>query len=126
MAKDLIKLNYNHPMKYHMRDIPLIEETNLLYNKLGIIDYKDYIYNLSGNSQYMNSLFLQNPVLESKVSSVILSDMIKHNIQLIADLSEEVVKRIFRLTLPLYISTLLLGFVFIAEKTNLLNQAIAA
>lgn len=90
--------------------------------KLGIIEYKDYVYNLSNSSQYLKSLFQYDPVFESKVSSAVLTDIIQQNTKVLVELSEEVVKRLFRLTLPLAVSTFILGGVLVVENSKLLSQ----
>ena len=64
-------------------------------------------------------MFQYNPVFESQVSSVVLSDIVQQNTKLFADLAEEVVKRIFRLTIPLTVSSLLLGGLLFLEKSQL-------
>ena len=119
LAKDISTLNWNHPIKLYSSSPPCKEHIDLIYGKLGIINYKDYVYNLSSNSQHLRSMFQYNPVFESQVSSVVLSDIVQQNTKLFADLAEEVVKRIFRLTIPLTVSSLLLGGLLFLEKSQL-------
>lgn len=51
--------------------------------KLGIIDYNDYIYNVSSNTRVLNTILEHNPELQAKTTSVVLADIIHQNAQLI-------------------------------------------
>lgn len=115
MAKDISTLNWNHPIKYYSSSPPCRDHINLIYGKLGIIDYKYYVYNLSSNNQFMKNMFQYNPVLESNVSSAVLNDIVQQNSKILAELAEEVVKRVIRLTIPLIVSTLFLGGIIVSD-----------
>lgn len=121
MAADIKTLNFNHPIRFYENSIPSQTYISNIYGKLGIIDYKDYIYNISRNTQRLRELYEFNPVIESKVYTAVITDVVHQNVQLFADLSEEVVKRVFRLTIPLFLSALLLSGAIIIEHTNLLQ-----
>lgn len=121
MSHDISRLNWNFPIYNYVENIPSINHINNVYNRLGILDYNDYIYNQSQNSQVLHYLLDKNSQLQSKTSSIVLADIIYQNSQLFADLSEEVLKRFFRLSLPLTISLLLLGGTYICENINLIT-----
>jgi hypothetical protein len=121
MSKDISRLNWNFPISNYVENIPSINHINNVYNSLGITDYNDYIYNISQNSQVLHTILDKNSQLQSNTSSIVLADIVYQNSQLFADLSEEVLKRFFKLSLPLAISVLLLGGTYLLENVNLVN-----
>ena len=66
MSRDISKLNYHYPIHLYIDRIPTVNHINLVYNRLGIIAYNDYIYNISSNSQTLHSILAQNPTLQAK------------------------------------------------------------
>lgn len=90
-------MNYYHPIHAYVENIPSIAHINMVYTKLGIIDYNDYIYNIFSNSQGLQIIIAQNPVLQAKTSSVVLADIIYKNTEMIAELGEHLLKRLFTL-----------------------------
>jgi len=121
MSKDISRLNWNYPISNYVENIPSINHINNVYNSLGITDYNDYIYNISQNSQVLHTILDKNSQLQSNTSSIVLADIVYQNSQLFADLSEEVLKRFIKLSLPLAISALLLGGTYLLENVNLVN-----
>jgi len=121
MSKDISRLNWNYPISNYVENIPSINHINNVYNSLGITDYNDYIYNISKNSQVLHTILDKNSQLQSNTSSIVLADIVYQNSQLFADLSEEVLKRFIKLSLPLAISALLLGGTYLLENVNLVN-----
>lgn len=125
MSIDLSNFKINAPKQNYVHWVPSSEMTDAILRKVGAIDYKDYIYNISRNSRKMSDLFQHDIIFRSYVNSAVLTDMLQHNAQLLADLGEEAIRRVFRLTLPLAASTLILGMIFLVENTQLLAQAVA-
>lgn len=121
MSKDISRLNWNYPISNYVENIPSINHINNVYNSLGITDYNDYIYNISQNSQVLHTILDKNSQLQFNTSSIVLADIVYQNSQLFSDLSEEVLKRFFKLSLPLAISVLLLGGTYLLENVNLVN-----
>jgi len=121
MSKDISRLNWNYPISNYVENIPSINHINNVYNSLGITDYNDYIYNISQNSQVLHTILNKNSQLQSNTSSIVLADIAYKNSQFFADFSEEVLKRFFKLSLPLAISVLLLSGTYLLENVNLVN-----
>lgn len=89
MSHDIAKLNDKYPILQYYHNIPSIERINSVYNRLGIIDYNDYIYVMSLEFQHgLFSRVTSNSTIQSKVSSVVLADIIHQNSQLYGDLGE--------------------------------------
>lgn len=119
MSREISKLNYHHPIHVYVENIPSIAHINMVYAKLGIIDYNDYIYNIFSNSQGLQFIIAQNPVLEAKTSSIVLADNIYQNTQMIAELDEHLLKRLLTLSTPLIITSLLLAGICVVEHVDL-------
>jgi hypothetical protein len=85
---------------------------------LGIIDYNDYIYGLSNDSQILHNILKYNQVSESKVTAIVLADIVQQHSHLLGELGLELLKRVVRLSLPLVTMTLLLGGVTIYENSQ--------
>ena len=121
MTKDISKLNFNHPIQYYMDNIPSMTKINYVYGKLGIINYTDYIYNISSDMQSLNLILKQNNYLESKTSNLILADIIHQHSQLFYDCGEEVLKRVFKLSIPLFVSIFILCGTLIIENSSIVS-----
>lgn len=106
-----------------MESIPSRSHIDYVYGKMGIINYNDYIFCLNHDTQTLNTILSQNPTLQSKVSNIVLADIISQNSQLFADIGEELIKRVFRKILPLLLSSLLLGGFCIYEASTLAVSA---
>jgi len=124
MCGDITALNNNFPIYDHYKEIPSVKKIAYIYNKLGIIDYHEYVYKLSPESLILEKIYNINPSLQSKVSSVVLADIVNQHAQLFGDLAEQVLKRLFRASLPLFSAILLLTGVTIYEKINLVNTVV--
>jgi hypothetical protein len=131
MSHDISRLNWNFPIYNYVEIIPTINHINNVYNSLGIIDYNDYIYNISQNSQVLHTILDKNSQLQSETSSIVLADIVYQKLlihkrsritQLFADLSEELLKRFVRLSLPLVLSAFLLGGTYLLENIDLVNS----
>ncbi|SRR6266567_5455761 len=112
MSHDISRLNWNYPIYSYTENIPSINHINYVYHKLDILNYNDYIYNISHNSQVLHSLLDKNQELQSKTSSVVLADIIYQNSQLFVDLTEHYLKRLVKLSLPLMFAIGLLGSIW--------------
>ena len=115
MTESISNLNYNYPIDFIYNRVPSVSHINNVYNTLGIINYNDYIFRHSHNSQVLHSILNTNPQLQSNVSSIVLADIVYQNSQLFADIAEEFLKRYIRLSLPLIISMLLFGSTYALE-----------
>lgn len=69
MSHDISKLNWHYPIQVYTESIPTRNSINSIYGKLGIIDYNDYIYGLSNDSQILHNILKYNQVSESKVTA---------------------------------------------------------
>jgi hypothetical protein len=116
MSRDISRLNYYRPIHSYVEDIPSINHINMVYHKLGIIDYNDYIYGISPNTQVLHNILAHNPELQAKTSSIVLGDIVHQNAQLVGDLGEQLLKRLLRYSAPLFISTILLAGLCVAEQ----------
>lgn len=118
MSHDISKLNWHHPIQCYTDSISSRKHIDYVYGKLGIIDYNDYIYNISPDMERLNFILKNNIRLESEVSSIVLSDIISQHSRLFTDMGEELVKRVFRLSIPLLISVALLTGVIITDNVT--------
>ena len=89
MIIKISQLNNVHPIKNSVWGLADRTHIEACYSRLGIIDYNDYLFN---HNHYLQNQFAMNPALQSKVSSLVLSDIIQQKAHLIADLGEEVIK----------------------------------
>jgi hypothetical protein len=121
LTHDISKLNLNHPIHSYVECIPSVSYINYMYYSLDIVDYNDYIYNISTNSQALHSILSQNPELQSKTSSIVLSDIVQQNAQLFADLGEQLLKRVVKLSLPLVVALALFGGTLLVEHSQILS-----
>jgi len=121
MSRYISRLNWNYPISNYVENIPSINNINNVYHRLGINDYNYYIYNISKNSQVLHTILDKNSQLQSNTSSIVLADIVYQNSQLFADLTEEVLKRFIKLSLPLVLSVFLLGGTYLFENVNLVN-----
>lgn len=116
MNQDISRLNYYHPTHSYIEHIPTVNQINLFYDRLGIIDYNDYIYNISSNTKILNTILENNSELHAKTTSVVLADIIHQNAQLIGDVGEQLMKRLLRYSLPLFISIVAFSGLYVVEQ----------
>ena len=116
MSYDIYRLNYYHPIHTYVDRIPSVNYINLVYNKLGIIDYNDYIYGISSNTQVLHTVLAQNPDLQAKTSSIVLGDIIHQNAQLFGDLEEQLLKRLLRYSASLFVSLIVFTGLCVVEN----------
>jgi len=98
MGHDISRLNYYHPIHTYVEHIPLLNNINKIYNQLRIIDYNDYIYSISSNTQLLHSIIAHNPILHYKTSSIVLGNIIYKNIinwRLRWTINEEITSRFY-------------------------------
>lgn len=88
-----------------------------------IIDYNDYIYNISQNSQVLHSILDKNSNLQSSTSSIaiVLADIIYQNSQLFSDLGVELLRKVVKLSVPLIVGIALYGATLLVETTEILS-----
>lgn len=88
-----------------------------------IIDYNDYIYNISQNSQVLHSILDKNSNLQSSTSSIaiVLADIIYQNSQLFSDLGVELLRKVVKLSVPLIVAIVLYGATLLVETTEILS-----
>lgn len=115
MCYDISRLNYYRPIHSYVESIPTVQHISVVYQRLGIIDYNDYIYGISSNTQGLHSILAQAPELQAKTSSIVLGDIVHQNAQLFGDLGEQLLKRLLRYSAPLFISTIVLAGLCVVE-----------
>ena len=118
LVTDISRLNYYHPIHSYVEQIPTVEHISLIYNKLGIINYNDYIYGTSLDSQTLNTVLTKFPDLRDKATSVVMADIVNQNAQLFGDLAEQLMKRMLRTSAPLFVSVIVFAGIYIAENLN--------
>ena len=72
-------------------------------------------FSINHDAQMLNQTFNYIPELQSKVSNVVVADIINQNGQLFAELGEEVIKQLLKRVLPIVLASILLGGVCILE-----------
>lgn len=88
LCKDISALNYNFPIHKYNSSIPSVEHISNVYQRLGITDHYDYIYNVSADSEVLKAILAHNSELQSKTSSIVLADMVHQHAQLFGELGE--------------------------------------
>ena len=73
MSRDISRLNHYYPIHHYIEQILNINQVTYVYGKLGIIDYNDYIYNISSNANSLHAIITSNPYLQPKTFSVVLA-----------------------------------------------------
>ena len=72
-------------------------------------------FSINHDAQMLNQTFNYIPELQSKVSNVVVADIINQNGKLFAELGEEVIKQLLKRVLPIVLASILLGGVCILE-----------
>lgn len=103
MSRYISILNYYRPIHSYVESIPTPHQISVVYHILGIIDYNDYIYNISSNTQTLDIILKHQPELQAKTSSIVLADIVNQNTQLFGDLAEQLLKKLLRYSAPLFI-----------------------
>lgn len=75
MSNDISKLNQFHPIQSYTNSIYNKQYIGFIYNKLGIIDYNDYIFSITNDTNYLNFILSHNQVTHDKITSVVFSDI---------------------------------------------------
>lgn len=110
---DISKLNEKLPIyNYNCYwAIPSVDHIARIYNILGIDTYHDYI-NLPAacvlNFESLKAILAPNPNLQSRTSSIVLADIVNQNAQLFGDIGEMFLKKLFKASIPLFTSIMLL------------------
>jgi hypothetical protein len=82
---DIANLVSLHPLNSNLFVVnPNIEE---LYNINRITHYSDFIYLNRTDLNTLHSILIDNPVVESKFSNIVLQDIIKNHTNEIADVT---------------------------------------
>jgi hypothetical protein len=121
MSKDISRLNLYHPIQTYLDIVPSKNHINYVYGKLGIINYNDYIYSMTSDTQTLQHILRNNSTLHQNTSSIVFADIISQHSQLFADLTEEFIKKVFKLSRPLVISVVLLGGFMLLEPNSLVT-----
>lgn len=87
------------PYKYNF--IYSKQQINGIYNTLGIINYQDFIYLKSKDSQQLNLLCNNFPNLKNKLIDISMEDMFGSHMEVITDINRIFMKSIFKISSPL-------------------------
>ena len=87
------------PYKYNF--IYFKQQINGIYNTLGIINYQDFIYLKSKDSQQLNLLCNNFPNLKNKLIDISMEDMFGSHMEVITDINRIFMKSIFKISSPL-------------------------
>lgn len=87
------------PYKYNF--IYSKQQINGIYNTLGIINYQDFIYLKSKDSQQLNLLCNNFPNLKNKLIDISMEDMFGSHMEVITDINRIFMKSIFKISFPL-------------------------
>ena len=87
------------PYKYNF--IYSKQQINGIYNTLGIINYQDFIYLKSKDSQQLNLLCNNFPNLKNKLIDISMEDMFGSHMEVITDINRIFMKSVFKLSSPL-------------------------
>ena len=77
------------------------QQINGIYNTLGIINYQDFIYLKSKDSQQLNLLCNNFPNLKNKLIDISMEDMFGSHMEVITDINRIFMKSIFKISFPL-------------------------
>jgi hypothetical protein len=96
---DIANLVSLHPLNSNLFVVnPNIEE---LYNINRITHYSDFISLNRTDLNTLHSILIDNPVVESKFSNIVLQDIIKNHTNEIADVTWQFLRKACKLSLPL-------------------------
>jgi len=120
MSKDLAKLIYDFPLvNGHINQIPN-ETIELIYKINGFNNYSEFIYPINKDVEMLHQLLNYEPEVASRYSSMIIQDIINNNAKEIAEISEQLIKRIVKYSIPLGVLSLTFIGIHIMEPIALL------
>lgn len=121
MANDIAKLIYDFPLlDNHIQQIPS-KAIDLIYKINGFNNYSEFIYPVNKEVEVLHQMLNYEPEIASRYSSMIIQDIINNNAREIAELSEQLIKRIVKYSLPLGALILTLIGINIIEPVALLT-----
>ena len=85
-----------HMLPYKPNFIYSKQQINGIYNTLGIINYQDFIYLKSKDSQQLNLLCNNFPNLKNKLIDISMEDMFGSHMEVITDINRIFMKSIFK------------------------------
>lgn len=91
----------DHMLPYRPKFIYSKEQINGIYNTLGIINYQDFIYLKSKDTQQLNLLCNNFPNLKNKLIDITFQDMFGSHMEVITDINRIFMKSVFKLSSPL-------------------------
>jgi hypothetical protein len=110
-------------------EFPLLNEHNvqipnqtidLIYKINGFNNYSEFISPINKDVEVHHQILNSNPEVASRYSTMILQDIINNNTREVAELSEQLIKRIVKYSLPLVVLILTLVGIHIIEPATLL------
>jgi hypothetical protein len=120
MANDLARLMYKFPLlNDHIVQIPN-QTIDLIYKINGFNNYSEFIYPINKDIEILHQILNYDPEVASRYSSLIIQDIINNNSREVAELGEQLIKRIVKYSLPLAGLILTLMGIHIIETSALL------
>ena len=92
----------DHIVSYNPKFIYSKEQIHGIYNTLGIINYQDFIYLNSKDSQQLDLICNNFSTLKSKFIDISINDMFGSHIEVITYINRIFVKSVFKLSSPLF------------------------
>lgn len=101
IVNDISNLIYNFPLlNNNIQQIPN-DAIQAIYNINGFHNYKEFIYPNNQNVELLHRMLNYDPDTASRYSSFIIQDIINNNSREIAELTEHLMKRLVKFSLPL-------------------------
>ena len=91
----------DHMLPYKPNFIYSKQQIHAIYNTLGIINYQDFVYLKSKDSQQLNLLCNNFPNLKNKLIDISMEDMFGSHMEVITDINRIFMKSVFKLSSPL-------------------------
>lgn len=117
---DLVKLLNNFPLK-EGQWVPITNESlKLLLDTNNIAHYSNLIYPVNNEVNALHQIIVNNPDTSSRFSSMVIQQLVENNSREFAELAEQLVKRLFKYSLPLRGLVLTMVGIHLLEPTLLL------
>jgi hypothetical protein len=101
MIIDISNLVSNFPLNSNNIQIIPNEIINQIYSINGFNNYKEFIYPNNHNVELLHKILNYEPETASRYSSFIVQDIINNNYREIVEITEQLLKRLTRYSLPL-------------------------
>jgi hypothetical protein len=122
VSKDIAELVAIHPLNSNL--FVVNPDINKLYNIWGITHYSDFIYLNRTDLNTLHSILIDNPVVESKFSNIVLQDIIKNHTNEVIDVTWKFLRITCKLSMPLVGSIIFIGFSYCINYGNSITDII--